>query len=111
LTCAGVLSALARRARDLPPLVLEECRAQAELLGPAYANFFERALLSCGAAQPVSARAGDVAGERRDLARGVEGPAVPRSEATRRPAGVDDGSAGRDAPRAGASPARALISL
>jgi DNA polymerase-3 subunit epsilon/ATP-dependent DNA helicase DinG len=46
LTCASVLSALARRARDLPPIVLEECRAQAELLGPAYVDFFERALLS-----------------------------------------------------------------
>ncbi len=46
LTCASVLAVLARRARDLPPLVLEECRSQADLLGPAYAQFFERALLA-----------------------------------------------------------------
>jgi predicted DnaQ family exonuclease/DinG family helicase len=46
LTCASVLSALALRARSLPPLVLEECAAQASLLGPAYAAFFERALRS-----------------------------------------------------------------
>src|SRR5204863_276372 len=39
LTCAGVLAALARHARDLPPVILEECRAQSELLGPAYVAF------------------------------------------------------------------------
>ncbi len=44
LTCASVLSALSRRARALPPLVLEECVAQGSLLGPAYARFFERAV-------------------------------------------------------------------
>jgi len=45
LTCASVLSALSKRASALPPLILEECRTQAELLGLAYADFFERALL------------------------------------------------------------------
>ena len=50
LTCAAVLSALSRRARALPPAVLEECRARSEALGPAYVAFFERAMLAAFAA-------------------------------------------------------------
>jgi len=46
LTCAGVLNALARHARRLPPQVLEECRLQSALLGPAYVAFFENALVT-----------------------------------------------------------------
>ncbi len=40
-----MLGALSRRARALPPAVLEECRATSELLGPAYVTFFETALV------------------------------------------------------------------
>ena len=56
LTCAAVMSALSRRARDLPPLVLEECWAQASLLGPAYAGFFDRALRSSWSGGPPGGR-------------------------------------------------------
>ena len=114
LTCARVLSALARHARDLPPLVLEECRVQADVLGPAYAQFFERALLSSwSAAEPIGARPGDVAGGRRDL-----GP-TERSRAGAGDGRTDDKEADstgaratergtrRDGPPAGASPGRA----
>ncbi|MGH2378112.1 MAG: exonuclease domain-containing protein, partial [Candidatus Limnocylindria bacterium] len=85
LTCAGVLNALARRARALPPLVLEECRQQASLLGPAYVEFFEQALLGswgAGGGTPIKggesataapAAAGDAASGDR-ARRGVEGP-------------------------------------
>ncbi|HEV8228866.1 MAG TPA: exonuclease domain-containing protein, partial [Candidatus Limnocylindria bacterium] len=44
LTCAAVLADLARRARDLPVVVLEEVQAYSTLLGPAYAAFFSAAL-------------------------------------------------------------------
>ncbi len=164
LTCAGVLSALARRARDLPPLVLEECHAQSEMLGPAYVAFFERALLStwagdgaraagrlppssladraaarplvvptsidrtdasgharedplrdegsrrpAAAAQPISARPGDVAGESpsRTRERGEQKEAQRGGKAQ----GSPERRAGEmAAPPAGASPGRALFS-
>lgn len=57
LTCAGVVNALSRRARSLPPLVLEECRQQAALLGPAYVEFFENAMLSSWAAADAAGEA------------------------------------------------------
>lgn len=66
LTCGALLTALARRARELPPLILEECRARSELLGPAYVAFFERALrmswiAAAGeTATPIGARPGEV---------------------------------------------------
>ncbi|MDE3100911.1 MAG: hypothetical protein KGJ98_01615 [Chloroflexota bacterium] len=64
LTCASVLTALSRRARSLPPLVLEECAGQASLLGPAYASFFERALRSVWAGgRSAAAGGGDIASE------------------------------------------------
>ncbi|MEA2662779.1 MAG: ATP-dependent helicase DinG [Chloroflexota bacterium] len=44
LTCAAVLGALAARARALPPALLEEARAYAEILGPAAERFFSDAL-------------------------------------------------------------------
>jgi len=44
LTCAAVLAHLGRRARELPPAVLEEMQAYAPLLGSAYAAFFAGAL-------------------------------------------------------------------
>ena len=44
LTTAAVLGELARRARELPPAVLEEARATATLLGPAFEEFFADAL-------------------------------------------------------------------
>src|SRR5687767_2151369 len=44
MTCAAVLSDLARRVRELPLAVLEEMQAYAPLLGSAYASFFSAAL-------------------------------------------------------------------
>ena len=44
LTTAGLLAELARRARELPPAVLEEARATAALLGPPSEEFFADAL-------------------------------------------------------------------
>lgn len=44
LTAAAVLADLARRARELPPQVLEEARATAALLGAAFEQFFADAL-------------------------------------------------------------------
>ncbi|MDE3113154.1 MAG: hypothetical protein KGK34_09460 [Chloroflexota bacterium] len=69
LTCAGVLGALARRARALPPLVLEECAAQASLLGPAYATFFADALRSSWAADESAEPSPGVARARGSLPR------------------------------------------
>jgi predicted DnaQ family exonuclease/DinG family helicase len=46
LTCAGVLSDLARRARRLPPSLLAELGAFAALLGPVYVAFFADAAAS-----------------------------------------------------------------
>lgn len=75
LTCAGVLNALARRARALPPQVLEECRQQSALLGPAYVEFFEQALLSAWqvGAEPADAGASPIDLAFRDLARVMPG--------------------------------------
>jgi DNA polymerase-3 subunit epsilon/ATP-dependent DNA helicase DinG len=44
LTCGAVLADLARRARLLPPTVLEEARAYAPLLGTPFVAFFAQAL-------------------------------------------------------------------
>lgn len=46
LTSAAVLADLARRARELPPAVLEEARATAAILGDAFESFFADALAS-----------------------------------------------------------------
>ncbi|HYK99419.1 MAG TPA: helicase C-terminal domain-containing protein [Candidatus Acidoferrales bacterium] len=43
LTCAALLADLARRARELSPVVLAELQAYAPLLGPAYVTFFAEA--------------------------------------------------------------------
>ena len=107
LTCAGVLSALARRARDLPPLVLEECRAQAALLGPAYVAFFERALLSswsgatehAGPAAPAETldpteRASPAARAPAPVSANATERAGPASGPPRDPAGVGDHPSG-----------------
>jgi len=117
LTCASVLTALARRARDLPPLVLEECRAQAEVLGPAYAAFFERALLaSWKVAEPISARPGDVVrGPDAISARPSGGERAPLADERRDkeegPTGAraTEGGTRRAGPQPGASPGRALM--
>ena len=70
LTCAAVLADLGRRARALPPAILEEVQAYASLLGSAYAAFFAGALRGAvrGAwepsrlATPVRVRAPGLAG-------------------------------------------------
>ena len=46
LTCAAVLGDLARRARELPPAVLQEAVAYAEILGGPFVTFFGDALAS-----------------------------------------------------------------
>ncbi len=46
LTCAAVLGDLARKARELPPAVLEEAQAYAPLLGAPFVEFFRDALAS-----------------------------------------------------------------
>ena len=111
LTCASVLNALARRARALPPLVLEECRQQASLLGPAYVAFFERALLGSwdAAAQPVGARSADVAGGAGDLVSGSGGapPALGMPRTGNRRGGQT--ASETPSPPAGASAGRAPI--
>ncbi|MBM4434199.1 MAG: hypothetical protein FJ028_03640 [Chloroflexi bacterium] len=106
LTCAAVMSALSRRARDLPPLVLEECCAQAAALGRAYASFFERALRSSWAGPAPAAfspsslengwRVGP-AGDDPDRS-GGDGPPTPTSFS------LDDGSRPRAGPAADAGP-------
>ncbi len=112
LTCASVLSALSRRARALPPLVLDECASQGSLLGPAYSAFFERALRSAWLpAQPSSARAGDVVtGGRAGSRPSAEG-APPGAASRAQGVGGEARAKGDDpdAPRPGASPARALV--
>ena len=45
LTCAGVLAALAARARALPAALLEEARSYAAVLGPAAEQFFADAVV------------------------------------------------------------------
>ncbi|MBI2773939.1 MAG: hypothetical protein HYX56_05560 [Chloroflexi bacterium] len=115
LTCASVLTALAHRARSLPPLILEECRGQAELLGLAYVAFFERALSAAlkttwMEAQPSSARPGDVAGEPGSRMR-QRGEQTERAEGGQGRGSPERRAGETPAPPAGASPGRALLSF
>lgn len=120
LTCAAVMSALSRRARDLPPLVLEECASQAPLLGASYGAFFDRALRASWAGGPAAGpvvsrpavaasspsplesqwRVGPAGADPAHLL--GDGPPTPRQLSR------DDGSRPPAGPLAGASPGRAL---
>ncbi len=122
LTCASVLEALLRRARALPPVVLEECASQSQLLGPAYTALFETAMRgswSSAGGRPGDApagraygeRPGDVAGGEGDLASGSGGdPPYQRALGTSDRRGGQPASETPSRP-AGASPGRSPLTV